>query len=234
MRARYPPRARLRASPRLDASSPTSALGSQADIGRSSYHFAGPLLGWPRDRHDPTHVCREQRAVRLCVRGKRPALVPKDHEPLAQRLAAVRQADDAQLVAACPQLCRDDRHAVAGLRQREQRVGRVALDKNLGLHSAEPACGVEGPTEHEAFIKRSRAGSDRARAPGADWRARDIPGRRLAGAAVRGRGVWPCRLGARPQLHSRSWARVGRNAPGHTPRGARSLALYGISQASAR
>jgi hypothetical protein len=94
-------------------------------------------------------VRRQHPAEGVAVGRQRPPAVRDHHERLAQRLAPEQHSHDPQPVPVRAQRAGDDRHAVAGLGEREQRMRGTALEPDARLEAREPACGVEHLPDHE-------------------------------------------------------------------------------------
>src|SRR5262245_64328610 len=90
-------------------------------------------IGRMRDWEKLAHMLSERVAKAFGVGRHRAPPVPLNGVSLAHRLALVSHAHDPQYVAIGPQHRRNDRDPLPRLREREQGVGRAALEPNIGL-----------------------------------------------------------------------------------------------------
>ena len=123
----------------------------------NSLHFGVGLgFGRPRDREDLAHVLGQHLAKGRGIARQRAPLVPEDRQRLAQRFAPVRHPDNSQRIAMSSQRRRNDRYAVPGFGQRQQRMRCAALEQNVRLEPCETAGGVEGPAKPEPGIQQKQ------------------------------------------------------------------------------
>lgn len=120
-------------------------------VARSNRRFLLPApyfaFGGTCDRKDFTDILRKCLAKALRVRWQWSTLVPLDCKPFSNRLAMMRYTDNSQLVAIRWQERCNDGNALAGFRQREQRVGCATLEQNIRLNVRKTAGGIEQPAD---------------------------------------------------------------------------------------
>lgn len=101
-------------------------------------------------------MLRQHFAKGCGVARQGPPLVPEDGQRLAQRLAAVGQADNLQRVLVRPQGRWNDGDAMPAFSHRQQGVWRAAFKLDAWLEPSEATGGVKVATEYEAAIQEKQ------------------------------------------------------------------------------
>src|SRR5262245_32537880 len=115
-------------------------------------HSARLVRAQRRARQYLAHVVRDHFAKILHVVRNGTPLVPENRTRFTKRFTLVRDRQSFQSVAIESHERRDDRHAMPGLRKREQGVRRAALVHNIRLEAGEMACRVESFAEREGGV----------------------------------------------------------------------------------
>src|SRR5262249_9604339 len=108
---------------------------------------------WPRDREDLPHIFGERFAKAFSIGRHGAPLVPLNGISFPKRLAPMGYADDSQCMAIRSQDRRNDPHAPAGLREREQGMRRAAFEHNVWLDVCETASGIEQPANRVTRVQ---------------------------------------------------------------------------------
>jgi len=95
---------------------------------KASRPYLGLTSGWPRDREDLAYIRGPHFAKSAGVTRQRTSFVPEDGERFGERPAAIRHANNFQVISMRLQSRRNDGYAVPSLGQREQCMRRATFE----------------------------------------------------------------------------------------------------------